>query len=133
FHPNHIEAFSRYGKQRRILKVNDKSCVSVIVCPSMRNRNGTLRWDLYTEPYESKYVTLLCGLSAANDRVQRLQLVPPLGSSRRIHYRLGDHSPLMNQGVRLKSLKDFYDAWEELEMKKCNSLCSGTKDALNFS
>lgn len=102
--PTKISDFHLRGKSRPILRLEDETPVSVIVCPKMFRRTGIMRWSLDPVQAEAGLPTLLC-LEEVDK--PRYCMVPEINLMNRTFVGL-DHR-ILQKGAWLDDLTQFYD------------------------
>jgi hypothetical protein len=92
-----------------VQELSDGSLVSVLLCRMERQDSGQWRWLVMPNSAERNFITLLCKVNRARDRICAYYLFPKIGVNFRRSY---DHDPWLSGAIRLKGLSEFYRAIE---------------------
>jgi DNA invertase Pin-like site-specific DNA recombinase len=76
--PGRVATTHLSGQLRKLLKVDDEILVSILFCRRERTRYGKLRWVVEPIPRERPYITLVCLLNRASNKVFRFYLFPKI-------------------------------------------------------
>lgn len=77
-----VKSIIRRGYKRALVRLQDRSMISVITCRSEVRRTG-LRWILDQPADEKRYLTLLSLLDESNEKIQSFYLVPRMGRKKK--------------------------------------------------
>jgi len=111
--PENVTFVRRPGKTRSIIRLDNALDVSLIICPSYRTRNGSLRWILTPNPSERDYITLVCRLNAENNDFHSFYMVR--NQDRLKACKLQENDPWLAKGHRLE-LSQFCETAKALSL-----------------
>jgi DNA invertase Pin-like site-specific DNA recombinase len=103
---NQVTLLRCHGRDRPRLRLRNRTLVSVCLCPSVKIKNGELRWMLARGRRELDQITLVARLNAANDDIQDFYLFPKFRRMPRTTW-LNDER--LRAGEPLASLSSFAD------------------------
>ncbi len=103
-----VSVIRRNKHYRPMLRLRDKTLVSVYVCPSFKIGNGESRWLLDRAHNEPNHMTLLARLNGANDDFQDFHIIPR--SRTRTRWTIKVDDVWLKKGKQLASLADFVNA-----------------------
>ena len=96
---------------RSILQLNDGTIVSLLLCRSKQRARGKFHWAVDPLPAEREFITLVCKMNLAHDRVYSYYLFPRI--KHRSH-QLYKNDPWLAEGIRLKNLCELLGAIETI-------------------
>jgi len=109
--PGKVSASRLPGRSRSILQLSDGSLVSVLLCRMERQESGQWRWLVMPNSAERNFITLLCKVNRARDRICAYYLFPKIDVNFR---RSCKRDPWLAGAIRLKGLSEFYLAVETI-------------------
>jgi hypothetical protein len=112
--PQSVSVTHLPGRSRSILKLEDGTMISLLLCRTTRRGQGRLHWLVNPVPAEREFVTLLCRLNPGHDRIDSYYGFPGIDKRYR---RSRKDDPWLAGGVRLKSLSDFYAVVKQIREK----------------
>jgi DNA invertase Pin-like site-specific DNA recombinase len=99
---------------RRGLELDNGVQVAIHMCRPLRATNTGSRWILFGNRWEKDLVCLLCLPDPSFTEFVGLYVVPEIGSVLQSYKILHEDHPLLKEGIRLKSLSDFYDVAKQV-------------------
>ncbi len=109
--PDKVSGSRLPGRSRSILQLADSSLVSVLLCRMVRKNGGRWHWLVMPNPAERNFITLLCKMNQARDRVCGYFLFPKMEVKFRRSY---ERDPWLAGAMRIKELSEFYYAVEAI-------------------
>jgi hypothetical protein len=106
--PTKLSVFCLPGKQRPILRLDNDTVISILMCSKSRLSSGESVWRLNAIPGELQNPALLCLTDVRRSRICQMYLVPRVVVKFTQFLRTGDR--LLRSGVRLASLSELYEA-----------------------
>jgi DNA invertase Pin-like site-specific DNA recombinase len=117
--PEHVKVTNRQNSGRSILEVDQNFMVSVLLCVSYQRGDKQRSWIVRPNSAEREHITLLCKVSAANNRIASYHLLPrvsiPGGTYKT---RLHKDDPFLRGSILLKDLSGFYAAVQILRRRQ---------------
>jgi hypothetical protein len=115
--PEHVEVTQQRMRARSILWVDDSFYVAVLLCQWVQaTKRDRAHWVVCPNPSEHDYITLVCLLSTASDRIVRFYLFPLMNF---LFRRAREGHPWLDTGRKLKSLNEFYEAVKTIRRAAC--------------
>jgi DNA invertase Pin-like site-specific DNA recombinase len=96
---------------RSILKLNDGTVVALLLCRSKQRSRGKFHWAVDPSPGEQDFITLVCRMNRAHDRVYSYHLFPRIKHK---SHQLCRNDPWLAEGIRLQNLSEFVSAVETI-------------------
>jgi DNA invertase Pin-like site-specific DNA recombinase len=109
--PGKVVASHLPHRFRSILLLNDGTIVSLLLCRSKQRARGKFHWAVDPAPAERDFITLVCRMNLAHDRVYSYYLFPRIKHKSHQLYR---NDPWLAEGIRLKNLSEFLGAIETI-------------------
>jgi DNA invertase Pin-like site-specific DNA recombinase len=106
-------AIGRRSASRCSLLIDGDMEVSIVICPTVRDKARLTRWRMSSNPAEPKCITLVCLLNVTNTEISQMFLVPRLDIGCTTH-RLREGDPSLRSGIRLRGVEDLYTAARSL-------------------
>jgi DNA invertase Pin-like site-specific DNA recombinase len=104
----------RRGRSRSCLRTHDGQLISVIASRPRYCYKGAVRWFLKPVGDECRMTALVARLNLECDGFKDMFVISPIGS--RAVY-LKDNDPMLQRGIRLAELREFWEAFGEIEKR----------------
>lgn len=100
------------GRTRSMLLVDKSFMVGILLCRPKTRQRGGLHWVLEPKPSETQYITLVCPINGAHNRLLGYFLFPKVDIFR--SHRLHRHDLFLKSATHLSDLSQFYTAAKEM-------------------
>jgi DNA invertase Pin-like site-specific DNA recombinase len=106
---DHVRVTTLPHSSRSVLDIDQSFIVCVLVCSNQRRGAGRRFWVVRPTSAEREHITLICKTSADRSRIASYYLVSRLDiPGKRQNSQLRTDDPLLQNGIRLRKLSEFY-------------------------
>jgi DNA invertase Pin-like site-specific DNA recombinase len=110
--PTTVRVVSNCRYSRKMIEVDQKTLVSLYICPRLTTKGGKKRWLLTSHPNELNNLTLICLVDPDCERIASWYVLDPIGDSLKDNETkyLCDDDPWLSRGTKIFELSSFYEA-----------------------
>jgi DNA invertase Pin-like site-specific DNA recombinase len=108
--PSKLTIFQDAWKKKTLLLLDPGLAVAVVACRRYVTRTRQTRWLFQAMQSERQCLLLVCLFNEKNDGFESFYLLPRTDDSIRVTKWLAPNDPVLQCGIRIRKMSEFYDA-----------------------